>query len=312
MQATVRCVNEWEALIRDSCVPLSVTARTDPFEASLHSRQLDRLWFSTVQGMGHRCQHEQRHIRQSDADTFLLSVQRQGIATLWQDERAARIAPGDIVLYDSTRPFQWAFEGAFEQWVIRLPREALRYRLTTPHLCTARPVNARVGMGRIFSSYLAGMLEEQADSSVWPASCGRLLAEATLDLLGGLLSDANQQAPGTQTNLQTFHLNKAYAFIGEHLVDPQLSPELVASALGISARYLHRVFLTTDTSVGRYILQARLDGCAAHLGDPRRAGVPVSAIAFNWGFENASHFSRSFRQRFNMSPRDYRQLHLPG
>ena len=40
--------------------------------------------------------------------------------------------------------------------------------------------------------------------------------------------------------------------------------------------------------------------------DARQAGRGVSEIAFAWGFNDASHFSRAFKQRFGMSPKEYR------
>ena len=39
--------------------------------------------------------------------------------------------------------------------------------------------------------------------------------------------------------------------------------------------------------------------------DPRLARSSLSEIAFSWGFNDASHFSRSFRERHGMSPRDW-------
>lgn len=35
--------------------------------------------------------------------------------------------------------------------------------------------------------------------------------------------------------------------------------------------------------------------------------LSITDIAFGWGFNSASHFARSFRDAFGMTPRDYRQ-----
>ncbi|MCJ9728672.1 AraC family transcriptional regulator [Bradyrhizobium sp. PRIMUS42] len=34
----------------------------------------------------------------------------------------------------------------------------------------------------------------------------------------------------------------------------------------------------------------------------------MTDVALRWGFNDLSHFSRSFRRRFGMSPREYRNL----
>lgn len=54
----------------------------------------------------------------------------------------------------------------------------------------------------------------------------------------------------------------------------------------------------------RWLLGKRLDYSAALL---RSSEMNVTEAAFESGFENASHFSRAFKQRFRMSPQLYRQ-----
>ncbi len=58
-----------------------------------------------------------------------------------------------------------------------------------------------------------------------------------------------------------------------------------------------------------YILRRRLEECARQLADPRWRGHSISDIAFGWGFNSAPHFSRSFRELYGTSPRDYRLRH---
>ena len=33
----------------------------------------------------------------------------------------------------------------------------------------------------------------------------------------------------------------------------------------------------------------------------------VSDIAFSWGFNDAAHFSRAFKERFRVTPKEFRQ-----
>ncbi|MEZ5653153.1 MAG: helix-turn-helix domain-containing protein [Burkholderiaceae bacterium] len=54
------------------------------------------------------------------------------------------------------------------------------------------------------------------------------------------------------------------------------------------------------------IRNARLDACRRALADPTQALRSISEIAFAFGFNDAAHFSRSFRARFDCSPREFR------
>ena len=85
-----------------------------------------------------------------------------------------------------------------------------------------------------------------------------------------------------------------------------LSPESIAKAHGVSVRQLHRLFRRTGTSIGRWILRARLDRCAADLLDEARLAESVTQIGFAWGFNDSAHFSRVFRAEFGQAPTLYR------
>ena len=51
---------------------------------------------------------------------------------------------------------------------------------------------------------------------------------------------------------------------------------------------------------------ARLARAHRMLTDPRHVGRPVSAIAFDVGFGDLSHFNRTFRRRYGATPSDVR------
>jgi transcriptional regulator GlxA family with amidase domain len=55
---------------------------------------------------------------------------------------------------------------------------------------------------------------------------------------------------------------------------------------------------------GKWLLRKRLDYSAALL---RTSKMNVTEIAFESGFEDCSHFSRVFKERFEMPPTSYRQ-----
>ena len=95
-----------------------------------------------------------------------------------------------------------------------------------------------------------------------------------------------------------------------HLRDPELSARSVAAAFGISPRYLHIIFSTGDETVSNVILRRRLEECAKQLRDPLWSRRTITEIAFSWGFNNATHFARVFRDKYDASPRDYRATQL--
>jgi AraC-like DNA-binding protein len=75
---------------------------------------------------------------------------------------------------------------------------------------------------------------------------------------------------------------------------------------GMSARHANRLLAFESTSLERFILSERLRRCYAALDDRKRDYLAIGEIAYANGFNDVSHFSRSFRARYGLSPKDFR------
>lgn len=106
-------------------------------------------------------------------------------------------------------------------------------------------------------------------------------------------------------------------YIRDHLRDPELSIEQIAAALHCSKRYVHMAFVGEATSIEKYLWSLRLEQCRRALETTAGPTSTLTALAFSWGFNSSSHFSRLFRDKFGIAPSLYRlQLrrrdHRPG
>jgi len=97
------------------------------------------------------------------------------------------------------------------------------------------------------------------------------------------------------------------SYIESQLADAELTVETIARACAMSVRSVHRAFSDASAgSVSKHIWLRRLSRCAATLRDPRQAHRPITDICLSWGFNSTSHFSRLFKERFGLTPREYR------
>jgi len=99
---------------------------------------------------------------------------------------------------------------------------------------------------------------------------------------------------------------KVKLYIEQRLRDPELSPCAIAQGLKLSSRYLRMIFASRSETVSAYILRRRLEECARQMADPQWRARSIAEIAFGWGFNSAPHFTRTFRDRYGVSPRHYR------
>ena len=77
--------------------------------------------------------------------------------------------------------------------------------------------------------------------------------------------------------------------------------KLAHRSLSVFKREFRRYY---NQSPGRWLLQKRLEYSAVLLKHPARN---VSEVALDCGFEDLSHFSRAFKQKFGVSPAHYRK-----
>jgi AraC-like DNA-binding protein len=81
----------------------------------------------------------------------------------------------------------------------------------------------------------------------------------------------------------------------------------MAAVLGVSDTQLRRICMTAVGATPRHLLcNMRLQAAAVLLHDP---GIRVKEIQARVGIGDASHFCRDFRDRFGVSPTEYRYLH---
>jgi AraC family transcriptional regulator, positive regulator of tynA and feaB len=101
-------------------------------------------------------------------------------------------------------------------------------------------------------------------------------------------------------------LREVIKVINKNISNPHLSPGLVAKKLNVSSRYIHKLFAHSGTTFSAYLTAERLEHIKSELIAFSRHPVPVSLLAFQWGFNDLSTFNRAFRARFGCAPSRFR------
>ena len=134
-----------------------------------------------------------------------------------------------------------------------------------------------------------------------------MLTDNLCNLLALITSPTEAQRRSIHAQTQQAGLDIMLAFARRHLPNPSLSPQLLAEHLNVSVRTVHKRFEQADSTFGRWVLEKRLEACRTALDDPRFDAHSVSQIAFAWGFNDLSHFTKAFKLRFAASPGRYRR-----
>lgn len=277
---------------------------TCEFYGELSSLRLGSLTIGTVTTSSTRVRRTQERIRREPDSYYLIQIQREGTGVVCQDDRTAVLQPGDFALHDSTRPFELAFDSENHRVItLKLPCSALDIHVSNIQELTATTISGTSPAGRLLGSTIAMLAR---DLSRLPTSAALSLSEAIISLVAaGLrsLPTANLKRP---SSLQAYHVGRVHAYVNQHLRDPDLSVGSIARAMEMSADHLSRIFKQEPMPLSRLIWQSRLTACTNDLSDPRMRHRTISEIAFAWGFNDAAHFSRAFKERHGVSPRKWR------
>lgn len=98
----------------------------------------------------------------------------------------------------------------------------------------------------------------------------------------------------------------AQGHIARHCIDPELTPERVARAIGCSRATLYRVFTRRGEGISESIWRARIEHARQALVSAKHPGLLVSDLALRAGFRDMPTFTRMFRRRFGMTPSEAR------
>ncbi|MGW3108903.1 helix-turn-helix domain-containing protein [Streptomyces sp. NPDC001100] len=284
---------------------VDLVARSDPesWRGSLQVLRLGTLQVATEESDAVRVVRTPRDATADGHDHVFARLQLDGRARLFQDGRSADLYPGVLAFYDASRPFSLVLPQHQRARVLMVPRPLLRLGETEIRRVTARVIgDAPEGPAAFLLPLLSGLAQEiGADAP----TAREELARAVADLLATLAADRLATTEPASTQEATL-FDRVKATIETRLGEPELSPQALADAHGVSLRYLHKLFHEHDTTVGGWIRRCRLESCRAELARPTAADRTIAAVAARWGFVSATHFSHAFRKAYGMTPAQYR------
>jgi AraC-like DNA-binding protein len=247
--------------------------------------------------------HNPSPSRSNQQSSFLIHLQRSGTGLHRARGIETNLAPGDFLLCDDVLPYEQMQTAPHDVLVVRLSQGALRRRLPTPEMYLNRRISGSEGTGALVSRFISNFWE-LSQTGIEAATAERI-ADSICDLLATAFIDADRR-PLQGSTVQSMWRVRICRYIDQHLSDSDLTPARIAAHFRVSARYLHKLFSGQEEAVCKYVLHRRLEGARRSLQDPAQNPKTVSTIAFEWGFSNATHFARVFRDYFGTSPTEVR------
>lgn len=219
-----------------------------------------------------------------------------------QQEKTFNLNAGSLCLLENHKSFSLDVKAPWTTFLIlQIPRAIALQYLSGLNTMTGNRFEAENVSTKLVRHQLLNVLRTSHDLS---PDQQRIALHSFLQLLRTMEPSEKIQQ---NSELSSHRVYKAMELITEQLAEVTLSAESIASSIYISRRQLDRLFQAeTGMSLVNYIWDRRLLASAEMLQDPKRNGYTVIDIALNSGFKDAAHFTRAFKQKYQMTPKQWR------
>lgn len=175
-----------------------------------------------------------------------------------------------------------------------LPRD---FAFSQPFDLTIRPE-----MATFISDYVQLLYRSLPDRTERDAE---YIAIATINLIAACIVPSRNHIFEAEGPINAVIMARANKLIATQLADHDLSPEKLCRDLNVSRSRLYRIFEPSG-GISNTIRRQRLLRTRDILADETDRRT-ISAIAEEWGFLDASTYSRTFRREFGMTPKEARE-----
>ena len=238
------------------------------------------------------------------ADAIWLALHLGGDAALHDGQQTIELAPGDIVFGPAQAQAGLDFRSNFRQFMVSMPRASLKARLPGGPAFGLGHLSGRAGLGRMFAgtlTALADAFDTLGDDDIAPVE------SALSEFIATSMSAQRDPASPAISSTQAATVRRLCQYVDANLSDPSLTVAGVAAHERVSERLVQKLFEGLGQTFTAYLRQSRLERCRADLANRQYGHLSISDICFRWGFNDPAHFSHCFRDRYSMSPRQYRQ-----
>jgi AraC-like DNA-binding protein len=239
------------------------------------------------------------YIADGNSDLALV-INQAGLATASARGRELTLHDGDAVLMSSSEVTKFCRNHQGSSWTLRLCRSVLSSLVVNVEDTVMRCISQGTEPLLMLMEYTRTLLDGAglATPALRQLAVSHIYDLAALTL--GATRDADELARAR--GVRAARLEAAKSFIAENSHRPNLSVGLVAARLGVTTRYLQRLFEGDGITFSEFLLSKRLTRAHRMLSESQFSDHAVSTIAYDTGFGDLSYFNRSFRKLYGTNP----------
>jgi len=283
----------WNELANANWKGVTVAARSENFEGSLTHVGLKDVHYACVQSsQAYLVRTGQDHGR----SRITLHYQKRGTSCNRSGSLESVQKAGDVAIFWSSDDYRIELSDDNTMFVADFEACLITDRSGELAIPSGTCLSARDRPTRLLGALMDGLLS--VDQTLDMDAAG-IVETSFIELLALLIDQRVAESAGYASLYR-----RSIDLIDDRLRDPELRTGLVAAELSVSERAIQHAFASKGETPTGVILGKRLDLAAQELRRDRSRSI--TDIAFNAGLSSSSYFSRCFRARFGVTPRQYR------
>lgn len=267
------------------------------FNGTIRSRPFGTVLIGTTTFNAQSYQRTSKIIAQGNLDQYVVQVMLAG--KLWGDFNGVDVCaePGDIAIFDLTQIISSRVDAGSRITVV-IPRAELEKAVGWQNLHGV-VLRASAPITRLLFDYLKSL--ETVALELAPGEA--IIAQQSMISL--LSSGLNRLAElsAKQTSINIPMRQSIISYIEDNLANPILGPHLIMNRFSVSRSHLYRAF-EADGGVAKLIRDKRLDHAYRLILERKGKPLSLKEIAYRCGFHDGTQFTKAFRSRFTISPKD--------
>jgi len=290
----------WEREVNKYVISIDCpNSHADDVQATLRHDDLDLLRVNYISASAHSVQRSRFDIASDPRSSVFMCLMLKGNGYSYQGNSCSNHRPGDLIMYDTMKPYGHGFPADMEMIVVDIPRNIANEIIGNKSIDDLIKIDSHVQFGKSSNDAILKLLQKKPSSTSEMHSICEQVIQHTEVLFNSSYTKSSQKSGNI-----LYHECKAY--IDKHLTDTELSIDNLCSELHTSPRQLARAFARSEQTVSRYIWESRLEKSREDILNS--INISITEIAFKWGFNHSTHFSNAYKKYYGESPSGTRRV----
>jgi AraC-like DNA-binding protein len=296
-------IRTWQDAVSETIFPVEASYRQpESFNAVLRNWDLGTATLTWMRSDEIRYIRGTQHVQSDNEDNIIVSFSSASDIFFAQDGIELTCPKKQFFIEKGRTPSDFLQATPNEVWCLKIPLASVKRYIRSLDPFFGRLFDGDCGVGGLLFD-MVRHVPLRFGSSEQASAEG--VGNTFIELFVLALQSDDHAANSAQTSVQRAHLGRVERFVKQNIGNPSLSLDMIARACNISVRYLHTLFQGSGISVAQWIRDTRLEACRAQLAETHRK-ESISEIAYRWGFSDQAQFSRHFKARYGMTPREVR------